>query len=677
MGIRIILAAVCASRCSSTLLGASVIPHGDFASFPDLLPLGSSNRSRAQSLHDAAVASASAIRSAGVDVLVLIAPHALALSNDFAVYTSSAANGTALLGGDLYNASVPLRGVTASVRGAPALGSAVAAELANVNVSALLAWGDSEPAPLRWSEIVPLSLLGLNTSALDAPAVVVISLPLRRLTDAAGMVPELLALGGSLRRVLDAPGAPRAWIIVSADLAHTHPAGVNPYAPNASAADGFDAAIGQWLETLSAPPLVDDAASLAATALSCGFTGMVLLHGALAGGAGGLGAWVPRVWQQPVAPTYYGMAVATFSPRTADTRATTTVPLTTPPLNVLGAAPVRGIFDPSVLATGNASTPYVMTFSSVTATDDISTDFAVYDAALHKWVAVSRVNAAALNVTLPCAGGVPCDASLIHEVSSVVVDAADADAARRIKVFAHTYAVTGGSVLHYDIGYISLSTAPGPLGPWTTVPLLGWAGASPFSTAGVRQVLTDIPALADCLLFTEPGALVNPSDGRLLLALGCASAPRAAGATAPIRVVLLSSADSGMTWTLEAPAPLVDGAIDAARLGFTVPQLNAADLFVARDGDVRLIISPSAELAPDFIGYAGCLVLRVLANLSGVERDVTGAPLVERSVVPSATAFAGACTAAVSDNDADVGGYLMPTLLGDVFAILPSEQPPV
>ena len=78
--------------------------------------------------------------------------------------------------------------------------------------AALLAWGDSEPAPLRWSEIVPLSLLGLNTSALDAPAVVVISLALRRLTDAAGMVPELLALGGSLRRVLDAPGAPRAWL---------------------------------------------------------------------------------------------------------------------------------------------------------------------------------------------------------------------------------------------------------------------------------------------------------------------------------------------------------------------------------------------------------------------------------------------------------------------------------
>lgn len=368
-------------------------------------------------------------------------------------------------------------------------------------------------------------------------------------------------------------------------------------------------------------------------------------------------------------------AAAALAPDSFAPRATTTIPLSTPPLSILGAAPPRGVFDPSMLATGNASTPYLMTFSSVTATDDISTDFAVFDAALARWVNVSRVCTAALNATLPCAGGAPCVASLIHEVSSVVVDARDPDPARLLKVFAHTYAVTGGDALHYDWGYISLSTAPGVLGPWTTAPLLGWAGASPLSTAGVRQVLTDLPALADCLIFTEPGALAA-ADGRLLLALGCASAPRAAGAIAPIRIVLLSSADSGASWALEAAA-LVDGAVDAARLGYAVPQLDAADLFVARDGGLRIIVSPSAELAPGFAGYAGCLVLRVAANLTGVARDAAGAPVVERAVVPSAVAFAGACTAAVSESDAADGGYLMPTLFGDVFAILPSGQAPV
>jgi hypothetical protein len=108
-----------------------------------------------------------------------------------------------------------------------------------------------------------------------------------------------------------------------------------------------------------------------------------------------------------------------------------------------------------------------------------------------------------------------------------------------------------------------------------------------------------------------------------------------------------------------------------------VPQLDAADLFVARDGGVRLIVSPSAELAPGFVGYAGCLVLHLTAALTDVERDAAGTPVVERAIVPSATAFAGACTAAVSDSDAGVGGYLLPTLLGDFFAILPSAQPPV
>jgi len=353
---------------------------------------------------------------------------------------------------------------------------------------------------------------------------------------------------------------------------------------------------------------------------------------------------------------------------------TTAVPLSTPPLAILGASPARGVFDPSLLATGNASTPYLMTFSSVAATDDISTDLAVFDAALARWVAVARVSAAVLNASLPCARGAPpCAASLVREVSSVVVDARDPDAARRLKVFGHSYAVVGGAQLRYDVGFISLSTAPGPLGPWATRPLLGWASASPLSTAGVAQVLTDTPALADCLLFTEPGALAAP-DGRLLLALGCASAPRAAGAPARIRVVLLASADHGAAWALA--ATLVDGD-DAARLGFSVPQLNAADLFVARDGGVRLVVSPSAEIAPGFTGYVGCLVLRLTSDYAAVERDAAGAPVVERAVVPADTAFAGACTAAASDVDAAGGDYLLPTLLGDTFAILPSGQAPV
>ena len=262
------------------------------------------------------------------------------------------------------------------------------------------------------------------------------------------------------------------------------------------------------------------------------------------------------------------------------------VPLSTPPLALAGITPARGLFDPSLAATGNSAVPAVLALSAVEATDDISTVVAAFVTASGAWVHLARVNAANRSDALPCAGGAPCAGSVVHEVSSLVLDAYDPDASRLCKLFAHSYIVTNGSALHYDWGRISLWTAPAPGGPWSTEqPLLGWAGASPFSSAGVRQLLTDLPQLRDCLLFTEPGALAVGGSGSpagpplLLLALGCASPPAAPGGVAPIRIVLIASADFGESWAFV--STLVDGAIDAASLGYSVPQLDAADLFIA------------------------------------------------------------------------------------------------
>lgn len=357
---------------------------------------------------------------------------------------------------------------------------------------------------------------------------------------------------------------------------------------------------------------------------------------------------------------------------------TTLVALSTPPLQVLPDAPPRGIFDPSTLATGDAAAPLLMSFSAVSATDNISTHLAVYDAALGAWLLAGAVNAAATHTQLPCAGGVPCEGSLIHEVSTLVGDAGV------LRVLCHSYVVTNGSQLHYDWGFIAMYSSPAPAGPWRGEPLLGWKGASPLSTTGVAAVLTDVPALADCLLFTEPGAIIA-RDGRLLLALGCASAPPPAGGAAAIRIVLLSSADAAARreWAYE--GVLVDGAVDAARLGYAVPQLNAAALFAAPDADggaLMLAFSPSETIWPgsSFVGYVGCLVARLNASGTGVERDAAGAPVILRAVLPAAPAFAGACTAAATTlAPAAAAGYLLPTLnaLGGFFAVLPSAQLPV
>ena len=298
--------------CRGVLLGGSVLPHGDFAWLPSLLPAGSANRSRAEAVRAGAQAVAARIAAASPDVVLVIAPHAAALSIAYAVYGNSGAAGTAALGGDLHNSSVPLVPLSVAAAGAPALAARLAGALAGSNVTLLTFWGDSEAAPLRWSEVVPLAFLGalVNGSAART-AVAVWSQPASRLACAACLVPQLLALGGALAAQL-AAAPERVWLLASADLAHTHPAAVNPYPPNASAAGTFDAAAGEWAAALDADALLRRAGAVVDDALSCGFTGMVLLHAALAAAPGGLRAWTPRLEAPPVAPTYYGMLAAHF-----------------------------------------------------------------------------------------------------------------------------------------------------------------------------------------------------------------------------------------------------------------------------------------------------------------------------------------------------------------------------
>jgi hypothetical protein len=324
-------------------------------------------------------------------------------------------------------------------------------------------------------------------------------------------------------------------------------------------------------------------------------------------------------------------------------------------------------------ATGLPAAPFALAFSAVEATANISTRAAAWDPALSAWVFAGAVNQAGPPAQRPCGGG-PCLASLVHEVPSLVLDPLNPDARRRVKVFTHSYLVTGAAELHYDWGSIRLFTSASLGGPWQEESALGWRGASPLST-NASQILTDTPALADCLFFTEPGATVGPGNA-LLLALGCVS--EGAGAGPEIRVVLLSSLDGGARWEFNGVA--VDGA-DALRLGYSVPQLNAADLLWAPPPpaggppQLALSVTPAAELWPGFTGYAGCLILRVLANFSGVERGAGGAPAVALAVLPAATAFAGACTGAAGAP----GGWLLPTLFpaeAAPFQILPSNATP-
>ena len=169
--LRAIFVSAFSSPVAALLVGASVLPHGDFSLLPSLLPDHSTNRTLAEALHTAAFAATAVTASASPDVIVLIAPHAIALSVDFAVYTATNASGTAWIGGDLHNPATRLVPFTVAVRGAPDIAANLVDDLGTEasNVSALLPWGDSEPAPLRWSEVVPLTFLGALTNTTLQP----------------------------------------------------------------------------------------------------------------------------------------------------------------------------------------------------------------------------------------------------------------------------------------------------------------------------------------------------------------------------------------------------------------------------------------------------------------------------------------------------------------------------
>jgi aromatic ring-opening dioxygenase LigB subunit len=133
------------------------------------------------------------------------------------------------------------------------------------------------------------------------------------------MVDELLHLGRRLFQWMEGQPLVRWGVLVSADLAHTHRAD-GPYGYS-EAAVPFDAAIGRWAQNpcVHGRALLDRAAHLQPAALSCGFTGMVLLHGMM---CGPLTQWHTQVLANQNV-TYYGMMATVLQRQHSEERVST------------------------------------------------------------------------------------------------------------------------------------------------------------------------------------------------------------------------------------------------------------------------------------------------------------------------------------------------------------------
>jgi hypothetical protein len=279
-----------------------------------------------------------------------------------------------------------------------------------------------------------------------------------------------------------------------------------------------------------------------------------------------------------------------------------------------------GIFDPSIVYPAGAPAG-AMAYSAFKAKDDITTRIAISNDEGATWTYAATANA---TVALPGGAG-----NLIHEVSSLVFDASDPDAARKWKLFSFRYAARGEELL-YVVGHIALQTAPAPEGPWSQpAPNVGWRGPNVFSSEGARFVAQDEPALADCNAFSEPSALATTNG--LVLAVGCVSSDLA------IRVVLLRSTDHAASWSYVGVLARSD---DARCLGRAsgLARVNAAELFEA-GGKTWAFLTPESLST----GYQGCAAVEVDLGGGGVKRDASGAPVVTRLLGTADERFSGAC----------------------------------
>lgn len=255
----------------AVLLGAAVIPHGMLLFFfgvwlPSLTKLCPTGDfaydctlikcvNGSADVHAAAVVLGQQIAALQPQLIFLTTPHGLAASSQYLLYGNTNGSGFALLGQDLHNASFPGYKVPMEALLAPDMAAQLQAlqanASANATLSTLLAYGDSEPLPLRWGEIIPLSFLGalVNMSQPHRGPranVSVLSIPIERYTRDVAMVcgswkrsgswgkpltrllvfchtqmPELGQLGAMLGKYFQSLDIGVYWI-VSADLAHTH-----------------------------------------------------------------------------------------------------------------------------------------------------------------------------------------------------------------------------------------------------------------------------------------------------------------------------------------------------------------------------------------------------------------------------------------------------------------------
>ena len=311
-------------------------PNGGSSTTERVKVISELQRRDCNALFAACSKAAEAVKATSPDVIVLNTPHGMCLSGAIGVYLNARAKGNAEWNGQWTEFEVDVALDTD-------LSKKLLDHLQNDGIAAegITAFIDS---PLRWGEVIPLYFLQDFTRA--GVKVVITSNPFKTRREFETLS-ETTHLGHSIAKFLGALDQ-RVLYVVSGDLAHTHETDCQLplYLPHPSAnlpasdtALPFDLAVENWvkgvtfsaehakgpLKSLEEKPVKWDgivakeaaqwlskAISLKGSALSCGIYGFAVLHHLILAEIEKPGTSFTSHFLCRLAPTYYGMMVATF-----------------------------------------------------------------------------------------------------------------------------------------------------------------------------------------------------------------------------------------------------------------------------------------------------------------------------------------------------------------------------
>ena len=271
------------------IIGAGIVPHGslilehsDFSLFPG-----------AKNLFQAMKSLSKIIEKQNPEIIFMITPHGIQLSNSFGIYLNESGNGSAEWNNKYQNYTVQIN-----------ISSKFSHKLFEylkdnqVEIESIIAFSEKKSISLKWGETVPLWFLkNLNTEY------VIFTIPSRRYDNPKNMIPELQQLGDQLFNYLN-NSAKKIYFLVSGDLSHTHKEN-GPY-NFSNKANEFDILIEEWILKQKKELLLNKAANIVNEALSCGFTGFVLMQSLLE-----KMKMKSTILSREI-PDYYGMIVAHY-----------------------------------------------------------------------------------------------------------------------------------------------------------------------------------------------------------------------------------------------------------------------------------------------------------------------------------------------------------------------------